>query len=134
MASIDILYGIRPDVARSLRRSGISTTDTLLKKTATSEGRTQLAARVGVREDKLLAWVLNIDLMRIKGIGVLYCRLLNEIGIFSIEDLRVWNPHTLEAMLVQVNDRLGLSRRLPNSERVAAWIVEAQATESIVRR
>ncbi len=134
MAAIAGLDGIDPADARTLRRSGISTTEALLRKTATLEDRKQLDSVVAVGEQKLLSWALNIDLMRIKGIGVLYCRLLNQVGVFSIEDLRVWDPHTLEAILVQVNGRLGLSKRLPNLERVTAWVLEAQSTEPMVRR
>lgn len=134
MAAIDALDGMGPSNARTLRRAGIRTTDALIRKAATSEDRRALAAGLSLGEREILAWVLNIDLMRIKGIGVLYCRLLNQVGVFTIEELRAWNPHTLLAMIIQVNERLGLSTRLPNLERVTAWIREAQVTESVVQR
>lgn len=134
MAGIDALDGIEPSDARSLRRAGIRTMEALLRKGVTADGRSELASRVTLGEQEILDLVLRIDLMRVKGLGGLYCRLLNHAGVFTIKDLRERDPHTLHAMLVQVNDRFGLARRLPNLGRVTSWVTEANAMESVVER
>lgn len=134
MPVIDALDDIEPVDARILRRMGIRTTEALLRRSATAEGRREVASWVTLGEQELLALVLSIDLMRIKGLGVLYCRLLNQVGVFTIDDLGTWNPDALRAMLVQTNERLGIARRLPNLKRVTAWVTEAQGIESVVER
>ena len=134
MAMIDALDSIEPVDARALRRMGIRTTEALLRRAATAEGRREVASRVTLGEQEILALVLSVDLMRIKGMGILYCRLLNQVGVHAIEDLRTWNPDTLRAMLDQTNDRVGIARRLPNLERVTAWVKEAQSIESVIDR
>ena len=132
MPVIDVLDNIEPVDARALRRMGIRTTEALLRKAATADGRREVASRVSLEEQEVLALVLSVDLMRIKGMGILYCRLLNQVGVFTIDDLGTWSPDALRAMLVQVNGRLGIARRLPNLERVTAWVTEAQGMESVV--
>ena len=132
MPMIDALDNVEPVDARTLRRMGIRTTEALLRRAATAEGRREVAPRVTLGEQEVLALVRGIDLMRIKGMGILYCRLLRHVGVLTIEDLRTWDPHTLRAMLVQMNERVAIARRLPNLERITAWVREAQSMESVV--
>lgn len=132
MAVIDALDGIGPVDARALRRMGIRTTEALLRRATTAEGRREVVSRVTLGEEEVLALARSVDLMRINGMGVLYCRLLQRVGVSTIEDLRTWNAHTLRAMLFQVNERHRMVRRLPNLERVTAWITEAQSIEPVV--
>lgn len=132
MAMIDALHAIEAADARTLRRMGIRTTEALLRRAATAEGRLEVASKVTLGEKEVLALVLSIDLMRIKGMGTLYCRLLSQVGVLTIEDLRNWDPQTLHAMLGQTNEKLRMVRRLPNLESVTAWVTEAQDIESVV--
>ena len=132
MAAIDAVGGIGLSHARRFRRSGIRTTDALLRRAATRAGRCDLAERLAVSERELLDLVLRIDLMRIKGLGTRYVDLLNAIGVFTAEDLRARDPDSLFAMMVQINRRRKLVRRLPSLERVRAWVAEAQAFQPSV--
>ena len=134
MAGIGDIKSIEPSQARQFRRSGIRTTRALLRRAATSAGRCDLARRVSLTESQLLEIALQIDLMRIKGIGTRYCDLLNAAGVFTVEELRSQNPETLLAMIVQMNHRRRLARRLPTLDRVAEWVAEAQSTQSLVER
>lgn len=126
MAAIDAVGGIGLSHARRFRRSGIRTTDALLRRAATQAGRYDLAERLSVSERELLDLVLRIDLMRIKGLGTRYVDLLNAAGVLTAEDLRARDPDTLFAMMVQINDRRTMVRRLPSLERVRGWVAEAQ--------
>lgn len=134
MTAIDVIGELGSSDARRLRQSGIRTTAALLRQAATIAGRRELASRLALEEDEILQLAFRIDLMRIKGMGVLYCELLSQIGVHTIEDLRTWNPDTLRAMIVQANGRFGLARRLPNLHSVAVWIIEARTLDSIVER
>jgi nucleotidyltransferase/DNA polymerase involved in DNA repair len=134
MAGIDAIKSIEPLQARQLRRSGIRTTQAFLRRAGTSEGRCDLARRVSLTESQLLEIALQIDLMRIKGIGTRYCDLLNAAGVFTVEELRSQNPETLLAMIGQINRRRHLARRLPTLDRVAGWVDEAESKQSLVER
>ena len=132
MAAIDALGGIGLSHARRLRRSGIRTTDALLGRAATREDRRELAERISLSEPELLEFALRIDLMRIKGIGARYVDLLNAAGVSTPEELGSRDPETLHAMIVQVNQRRSVVRRLPSLDRVRAWVVEAQTFQPAV--
>ena len=134
MAAIDAIGGIGVSHARRFRRSGIRTTDALLRRAATQEDRGALAARLSVTERDLLDLVLRIDLMRIKGVGTRYVELLDAVGISTAEDLSTWDPETLLAMIAQINDRRKVAHRLPNLDQVTEWVAEAQAFQPVVER
>ena len=132
MAAIESIGSIESAQARQFRRSGIRTTDAFLRRAATFEGRCDLAARVSLTEPRILELALQIDLMRIKGLGTRYGEMLNAAGVFTVHELRSRNPETLLAMIVQINDRRRLVRRLPTLDRVAEWVAEAQILQSLV--
>ena len=134
MAAIDAIGGIGLSHARRFRRSGIRTTDALLRRAATQDARRDLAERLSVAERELLELVLKIDLMRIKGVGTRYVELLNAAGVFTAEDLRTRDPETLLAMIVQTNDKRMMVRRLPNLDRVTEWVTEAGTFQPSVTR
>lgn len=134
MAAIDAVGGIGLSHARRFRRSGISTTDALLRRAATPAGRSDLAERLSVSERELLDLVMRIDLMRMKGLGTTFAQLLNEAGVTSAEELRDRDPDTLFAMMLQMNGRRRLVRRMPSLERVRAWVREAQTFQPLVEQ
>lgn len=134
MASIDAVGGIGLSHARRFRRSGIRTTDALLRSAATRAERSALAEKLSVSERELLDLVLRIDLMRMKGLGTRFVALLNEAGVSTAEDLRTRDPDTLFALMVQINSRRRLVRRMPSLERVRAWVREAQTFQPFVKQ
>ena len=125
MVAIDAIECVGPSQARRFRRSGIRTTDALLRRAVTHEARCDLAARVSLTVAEILELALRVDLMRIKGVGARYSVLLNEAGVFTLEELGTQNADTLLAKIDQINDRLRLVRRLPNLDRVRSWVNEA---------
>lgn len=134
MAAIDAVGGIGLSHARRFRRSGIRTTDALLRRAATPEGRADLAERLSVNERELLELVLRIDLMRIRGLGTRYVDLLSAAGVSTAQELSTRDPETLFAMMVQINSRRRMVRRLPNLERVKAWVAEARTFRPLVEQ
>ncbi len=134
MAAIDAVGGIGLSHARRFRRSGIRTTDALLRRAATPEGRADLAERLSVNERELLELVLRIDLMRIRGLGTRYVDLLSAAGVSTAQELSTRDPDTLFAMMVQINSRRRMVRRLPNLERVKAWVAEARTFQPLVEQ
>ena len=134
MAAIDAVGGIGLSHARRFRRSGIRTTDALLRRAATPEGRADLAERLSVNERELLELVLRIDLMRIRGLGTRYVDLLSAAGVSTAQELSTRDPDTLFALMVQINSRRRMVRRLPNLERVKAWVAEARTFQPLVEQ
>lgn len=133
MAAIDAVGSIESAQARQFRRLGIRTTDALIRRAATFEGRRDLAGKVSLTEPQILELALQIDLMRIKGVGTRYGEVLNAAGVFTVDELRSRNPETLLAMIVQINDRRRLVRRIPTSDSVAEWVAEARILQSLVQ-
>ena len=70
--------------------------------------------------------------MRIKGLGTRYVDLLDAVGVSTAEELKSRDPETLFAMVVQLNGRRSMVRRLPSLERVRAWVAEAKTFEPLV--
>ncbi|HKX76604.1 MAG TPA: DUF4332 domain-containing protein [Acidimicrobiia bacterium] len=133
MARIDEIAGIDPKLATRLRKSGIRTTESLLKRTATRPGREQLALDTGLDPEQILRWAQRADIMRVKGIGAEYAVLLEACGVSTIRDLRRRNATALTAKLTDHNARKQMVRRLPTEQMVAAWIEGAATIEPQVR-
>lgn len=133
MARIDEIAGIDPKDATKLRKAGIRTTESLLKRAGTRSGREQLAQEIGLDADAIMRWVQRADLMRVKGIGSEYALLLEACGVLTIRDLRRRNATALTAKLGDHNGRRSMVRRLPTEVMVAGWIEAAGGVEPLVR-
>ena len=133
MGSIDTIEGIGHRAATKLRKNGVRTTESLLKRAGDRKGRRELAEATGQDEKQILEWVNRADLMRVKGIGEEYSDLLESAGVDTIKALRNRNPANLLAKMVEVNKKRKLVRRLPTEAMVARWVEEAKALEPMVR-
>ena len=133
MPSIDAIQGMETAQARTLRKSGVRTTEALLKRAGTRGGRQELAAVTKLNEPLILQWVNRADLMRVKGVGEEYSDLLEAAGIVSIKDLRTHKPGPLLAKMTQINARKRLVRRLPTEAMVARWVEHAGSLAPLVR-
>ena len=69
MPSVIDVEGIGPKYAEKLKKAGIATTDTLLKKGAAPKVREAIVKATGISHDLILHWVNFVDLYRIKGVG-----------------------------------------------------------------
>lgn len=132
MASIDYIEGIGTVSARKLRKTGVRTTEALLKRAGNKRGRRELAEATKLAEKAILEWVNRADLMRVKGIGSEYSDLLEAAGVDTVKELRRRNPEALLAKMSQLNDQKRLVRRLPTLGMVGAWVEHAKSLEAAV--
>lgn len=132
MGSIDTIDGMKRAEARALRKSGVRTTEKLLKRAGTRSGRRELATATGVAERQILTWVNRADLMRVKGIGEEYSDLLEAAGVDTCKELRNRNPQSLLVKMTQINSKKRLVRRLPTEIMVKRWVDHARDLPPVV--
>lgn len=133
MARIDQIRTLDHKHATRLRKAGVRTTDSLLRRAGSRSGRSSLSAETDIATADLLKLVNVADLMRIKGVGGEYAELLAFCGVQTVRELRRRNSTALTAKIMEVNGRKALVRRLPTEAMVETWIERATALEVIVR-
>lgn len=133
MGSIGELRGITPKEATKLRKSGVRTTESLLKHAGTKRGRVALGKVTGLDPDRIMGWVDRADLMRVKGVGAEYADLLKTVGVESVKALRRRNAASLLRAMSDMNDEKRLVRRLPTESMVASWVDAAAALDPAVK-
>jgi predicted flap endonuclease-1-like 5' DNA nuclease len=126
MASLIKIEGIGEKYAIKLRMIGISTTDNLLDRGRTPQGREEIAKKSGITKTLILEWVNLADLFRIKGVGEEYSDLLEEAGVDTVVELAQRNPSNLYEAVVEVNKKKKLVRRLPPQAQVSDWVKQAK--------
>jgi predicted flap endonuclease-1-like 5' DNA nuclease len=120
------IKGIGPLMAEKLKKVGIRTTAKLLETAASAKGRKELAAKIGVDEKTILRWANLVDRMRIKGIGEDYARLLQEVGVDTVKELKYRNVAKLASAMREANKKNKLVRLLPSERRVQRWVDQAK--------
>ena len=126
MANLKQIEGIGDAYAAKLFEIGLVTTDALLNKGATPEGRKQIEEQTGIPHEKILDWVNRADLFRIKGVAEEYSDLLEASGVDTVPELAQRNPANLLNKMTEVNDEKKLVRRLPTQNEVSRWIDHAR--------
>ncbi|OQB42964.1 MAG: DNA repair and recombination protein RadA [Candidatus Latescibacteria bacterium ADurb.Bin168] len=126
MANLVEVEGIGEAYAKKLAAAGIKTTDALLAKGATPEGRKEIAAKTGISAKMILEWVNHVDLFRIKGVGQEYADLLEAAGVDTVPELAQRKPENLVEKMAEVNKKKKLVRQLPVETQVANWIAQAK--------
>ena len=122
------LFGVREDLAASLKAAGLTDSDKLLAAAATPADRKALAATLGVDEKEVLELANRADLARIKGVGKVYSDLLEWAGVDTVAELAQRNPDNLfEKIISAANEHF--VQRLPRSQDVADWVAQAKALE-----
>ena len=132
MASIDAVEGIGYKQATKLRKARIRTTEALLKAGATKKGRRTIAASSDISEKLILEWGNRADLMRVRGVGEEYSDLLAAAGVDTVKELRRRNAGSLLGMMVSINTKRRLVRRLPTEMMVARWVDHAKELPPVV--
>jgi predicted flap endonuclease-1-like 5' DNA nuclease len=132
VAKLTDVEGIGPAYAEQLQAAGIATTEALLDGCADPAGRKEAAARTGISESLILAWVNRVDLFRVKGVGEEYADLLEAAGVDTVVELAQRNADNLHAALVAANDAKRLVRQVPAQSQVAAWIETAKTLPRVV--
>jgi len=126
MARIVDVEGIGPVYAEKLQAAGIKTTDVLLEKGASPQGRKAIEEQTGISHGLILEWVNHVDLYRIKGVASEYSDLLEEAGVDTVVELGHRVAANLYQKMMEVNAEKELVRRLPTEKQVADWIEQAK--------
>ena len=126
MAKLTEIEGVGEIYAQKLQEVGVGTTQALLEKGASPQGRREIAEKTGISETLVLQWVNHVDLFRIKGVGEEYADLLEAAGVDTVPELAQRNPENLHQKLVAVNQEKKLVRQLPTQAQVSAWIEQAK--------
>jgi predicted flap endonuclease-1-like 5' DNA nuclease len=132
MAKLSKVEGIGEFYAQKLRAAGITTTQALLEKGASPQGRTEIAEKTGISGKLILEWVNHVDLFRIKGVGEEYSDLLEAAGVDTVPELAQRNPEHLHQKLVAVNQEKKLVRQLPTQSQVGDWIEQAKRLPRVI--
>ncbi len=126
MTNLVKVEGIGEVYAQKLADMGVSTTEALLDKGATPQGRKEIAEKSGISPKLVLEWVNHVDLFRIKGIGEEYADLLEAAGVDTVPELAQRNAENLYQKLGEVNQEKKLVRQRPGQAQVQEWIEQAK--------
>lgn len=126
MANLKQIEGIGEAYAAKLFEIGLVTTEALLNKGATPEGRRAIEEQTGIDHEKILDWVNRADLFRIKGVAEEYSDLLEASGVDTVPELAQRNPVNLLNKMAEVNSEKRLVRRLPTQREVSNWVEHAK--------
>jgi predicted flap endonuclease-1-like 5' DNA nuclease len=121
--------GIGAAYAEKLAQAGLATTDHLLEKGGTRQGRADLATASGISEHLILKWVNHSDLFRIKGIAGQFAELLEAAGVDTVKEFRNRVPENLHAKLEEVNQAKHLTGRVPSLAELTDMIHQAKQLE-----
>ena len=113
MVKLTEIEGIGPKYAQALKKAGVSSQNSLLKKGATPAGRKKIAQEAAVSEKLVLEWVNHADLFRIKGVGEEFADLLEEAGVDTVPELAQRNAENLYQKLAETNQ--AKKARVPTS-------------------
>lgn len=133
MSSLIKIEGIGEKYATKLKMIGISTTETLLERGQTRQGRKEIAEKSGITKTLILEWVNLADLFRIKGVGEEYSDLLEEAGVDTVAELAQRNPANLYKSVVEVNKKKKLVRKLPTEDQIRDWVKQAKKLPRVVK-
>lgn len=124
--NIETIEGIGPKSGEALRNAGIKTVDELLDAAANRKGRTSLAIKTGISEERILKCVNMADLFRINGVASQYAELLEAAGVDTVKELQHRNAENLAAQMAEVNKTKNLVRRPPSTTIVRDWVAQAK--------
>ena len=130
---IEDVEGIGPTFAQKLSAAGVATTDALLDRGATANGRGKLSEETGISEKLILEWVNHADLMRINGVGSEYADLLEAAGVDSCAELARRNAANLAVTFQELDAaRPNWIRQIPGETTIAGWIAQAGNLAKVV--
>lgn len=120
------LKGARKSDFEKLFNMGITTSDNLLKRGRTPQGREEISDQTQVSETRIQKWINKLNLLQIEGIGVGFSDLLESSGVGSVQVLAMSNPEALLENIIQVNDLKKIVKRTPPLHEVKSWVNQAQ--------
>lgn len=126
VGAIAAATGLAARDADKLNRVGVDKSSALLEQGATPAGRTELATETGIDEETILVAVKKLDLMRVKGVGVVYASLLQLSGVETVPDLARRNSSNLTSKMGEVNEIENVAEELPTEAMVTDWVGQAK--------
>lgn len=126
------IEGIGSVLQEKFEGVGIKTVAQLLEKGATKKGRKELAAAMEIDVKKLLVFVNNADLFRVKGVSSQYADLLKASGVDTVKELRNRKPENLQAKMKEVNTEQKLVRQIPSVNQVIGYVNAAKELDPVV--
>ena len=132
MPALVKIEGIGEHYAEKLAQAKIGSTQILLKRCSTRQGRKEIAKECGVSTKKLLDFVNRADLFRIRGVGEEYSDLLEASGVDTVPELATRNAAHLHEQMLKVNMKKHLVRRPPAKKFVEKWIQKAGKLERVI--
>jgi predicted flap endonuclease-1-like 5' DNA nuclease len=132
MTNLTTIEGIGEVYSGQLSEAGISTTEDLLEKAATPEGRQAVEEETGISGKLILRWANMADLFRIKGVSEEYADLLEAAGVDTVPELAQRNPENLYQALMQTNEEKQLTRGTIGESQVESWVSEAKELPRIL--
>ncbi len=120
------LKGIKQKEIILLNENKIEDTADFLRICKTKKGRKDLAKNTLINEKDLLTWANQIDLYRIKGIGVEYSYLLHESGVNTIPELALRNSENLLKKMKEVNEMYNYVKIIPSLNQIEDWKKQAK--------
>ncbi len=123
-------YWIDSKHRENLPKVGISTLDDLLSKTKDKKERDEMALRLLIPREELIQWVEKSRLVQLKGLGMENLRILEEVGIHSVQQLSLEDPERLYEKIEQQYP----GRSVPRKAKIRIWIREAQKKVTAERR
>jgi hypothetical protein len=121
--AIEVLDGLTPAEATSLRGAGVGTTVELLAAAGPKAGRRALSRATGIPLARLLRWVNHADLLRVRGTTVADATILEAAGVDSVPELGHRNAEKLAALIAP---RYAANHAAPPGVSVvSAWIDDA---------
>jgi predicted RecB family nuclease len=127
------VIGLTSEHKFKLSDAGIVTTDELITRASTKEGRRKLSKEIGIKESEILEWMNRIDLMRVKGVDPYYADLLEESGVDTVIELAKRDPENLYGKLSEVVDEMPfIVDEKPAIEQVNLWVENAKKLERLI--
>lgn len=132
--SLDLQYieGIGPVYGGKLNDVGIITPLDLLRRGASRTGRAQIVRETGISGKRILGWVNQVDLYRIKGVAQEYADLLERAGVDTVIELAQRDPGNLHQRMIEVNREKNLVRQTPTLTLVEGWVAQAKDLPRVV--
>lgn len=133
MTKLGIIRGIEPAIENKLKAIGIVSVESLLEACATKKARTELAKKTGIPEEKILTWANHADLIRIRGVGGKYSKLLEAVGVDTVPELSKRNPENLYLKMIEVNEKEKLVEALPAKKQIIKWVEQAKKLPRVLQ-
>lgn len=133
MTKLGIIRGIEPAIENKLKAIGIVSVESLLEACATKKARTELAKKTGIPEEKILTWSNHADLIRIRGVGGKYSKLLEAVGVDTVPELSKRNPENLYLKMIEVNEKEKLVESLPAKKQIIKWVEQAKKLPRVLQ-